>query len=121
MCSSDLMVLVLRGAYLVEQSGRPPPSYWETIQSRMRAAARTTTSASEWVTQVQRKLQIPGLRSADSKALIDLVRFCDEHQAHREMLDMVERDSALLIALSQLIVEERRAAAKGKTDGNAAV
>jgi len=53
--------------------------------------------------------------------LIDLVRFCDEHQAHREMLDMVERDSALLIALSQLIVEERRAAAKGKTDGNAAV
>jgi hypothetical protein len=40
--------------------------------------------------------------------LLDLVKFCDEHQAHGDLLDMLERDSAVLIALSQAIAEERK-------------
>lgn len=41
--------------------------------------------------------------------MIDLVRFCDENEAHLEFLQMVERDHALLMALSQVIVDERKA------------
>jgi hypothetical protein len=104
------MILAIRGAYLSEQSGRPAMNYWEQIQNRCRAAARQTTTASEWVSAVQRRMQIPALRSSDSSALIELVRFCDENSAHQEFLAMVERDCPLLIALTQLIVEERKKA-----------
>jgi hypothetical protein len=41
--------------------------------------------------------------------LVDLTHFCDEHGAHTEFLDMVERDHALLLALTQLTIEERKA------------
>lgn len=58
---------------------------------------------------MQRRLQIGSLRKESSKALIELVRFCDEHQAHDEFLVTIERDHALLMALTQLIVEERKA------------
>jgi len=40
--------------------------------------------------------------------LIELVRFCDEHGANDEFLMMVDRDHALLMALAQVIVEERK-------------
>jgi hypothetical protein len=40
--------------------------------------------------------------------LLDLVRFCDEHDAHLELLDMVSRDTPLLIAMTQEIVEKRK-------------
>lgn len=102
------LLLVLRGAYLEEQAGRPPMDYWSRIQNMSRAAARQTSSASEWCSAMQRRLQIPGFRNSGSKALIDLVRLCDEHAAHQDFLAMVERDSALLVALTQLIVEERK-------------
>ena len=104
------MVLVLRSAYLSEQGGRPPMDYWSRIQNMIRASARQTSSASEWSSAMQRRLQIPGFHNSESRALLDLVRFCDENEAHQEFLAMVERDSALLIALTQLIVEERKAA-----------
>lgn len=102
------MLLAFRGAYLRELGGRPPLNYWSQLQDRARASARQTTSASEWASQVQRKLQIPALAKDYSSTLIDLVRFCDEHQAHMDFLDMVERDHALLMALVQLTVEQRK-------------
>jgi hypothetical protein len=57
---------------------------------------------------MMRKLQVPSLHSSASRTLLDLVKFCDEHQAHGDLLDMLERDSAVLIALSQAIAEERK-------------
>jgi len=42
--------------------------------------------------------------------LIDLVRFCDEHDAHVEFLDMIDRDHAFLMALVQITVDKRKAA-----------
>lgn len=57
---------------------------------------------------MQRRLQIGSLSKDGSRALIELVRFCDEHQAHLEFLTMIERDHALLIALTQMIVDERK-------------
>ena len=103
-------VLSLRIEYLREQDGRPPMNYYEQLQNRMRGAAPQTTSASEWASLMQRRLQIGSLSKDASRGLIDLVRFCDEHQAHGEFLTAIERDHALLIALVQLIVDERKAA-----------
>jgi hypothetical protein len=85
-------------------------NYWEQFATRMRSAARQTTRPSEWAAQVQRKLQIPGLPSRDSRALIDLVTFCDEHDATSDLLDIADRDTPLVIAMCQKIVEERKAA-----------
>lgn len=102
------MVLELRSEYLASVNGRPSMSYWEQLQNRMRSAARSTTTASEWVTQVMRRMQIASLRKSASRSLVELVRFCDEHDAHLDFLAMVERDNALLIALAQLIAEERK-------------
>lgn len=104
------MLLTLRGSYLAEQSGRPPLNYWTKIQDRMRSSARQCSTASEWVTLMLRKLQVPALHKDGSQVLLELVRFCDEHQAHGDLLDLLERDSAVLIALTQTIVEERKAA-----------
>lgn len=105
-------VLVLRSAYIREQNRRPPMNYWEMFHARMRSAARQTTRPSEWAAQVQRKLQIPGLSSSDSKALLDLVAYCDEHDATGDLLDIAERDTPLVIAMCQKIAEERKAAGK---------
>jgi hypothetical protein len=104
------MLIAFRGAYLREQSGRPPLNYWSQLQDRVRAAARQTTSASEWASQVQRRLQIPSLSKDYCQVLIDLTQFCDEHQAHTEFLDMIERDHALLMALTQLTIDKRKEA-----------
>lgn len=106
------MILTVRSAFLSACDGRPPMDYWTQLQSRCRAAARQTTTASEWVSAVQRRMQIQGFRSSDSLALVELVRFCDEHSAHGAFLEMVERDHALLIALAQVVVEERKSAKK---------
>ncbi len=104
-------VLVLRSAYMNQQNGRPPMNYWEQFSSRMRSAARQTTRPSEWVAQVQRRLQIPSIPSRDSRVLIELVGFCDEHEGAPEaLLDIVDRETPLIIAMSQKIVEERKAA-----------
>jgi hypothetical protein len=45
------------------------------------------------------------------QALLELVRLCDEHDAHGDMLEMVERDSGLLIALARMTAEQRKEAA----------
>jgi hypothetical protein len=101
---------------LREQGGRPPMTYWTQLQDRIRSAARQTASASEWASLMQRRLQIGSLSKEDSRALVELVRFCDEHGAHSDFLAAVERDHSLLMALVQLIVEERKAAANAPAD-----
>lgn len=57
---------------------------------------------------MQRRLQIGSLPKDACRALADLVNFCDAQQAHLDFLTMWERDHALLMALTQLIVEERK-------------
>lgn len=59
---------------------------------------------------VQRRMQIASFRSSDARVLVDLVKFCDEHDAHMDFLTMVDRDHSMLMAMAQLIVEERKAA-----------
>lgn len=115
------MVLAFRSAYLANVGGRPPLGYWEQIQNRVRSAAMQTESASEWASTVQRRLNLGSLPSYASRALVELVRFCDEHDAHDEFLALVERDHALVVAMAQLIVEERKRAGKAEEHGTDAV
>lgn len=56
-------------------------------------------------------MRIASLHKQASQVLIELVRFCDENQAHLDFVELVERDHALLIALTRAIVDERKAAA----------
>jgi hypothetical protein len=46
--------------------------------------------------------------------LIDLVTFCDEHDATSDLLDITDRDTPLVIAMCQKIVDERKAAGLAK-------
>lgn len=109
------MLLEIRSDYLHEVGGRPAMDYWEQLQNRMRSAARTTQTASEWVTLVARRMRIPSLGKRACQALVELVRLCDESDAHIDALDMVERDSGLLVALARLTVEQRKEAAHHAT------
>lgn len=61
---------------------------------------------------MQRRLNLPSLPSVASRVLVELVRACDELDAHEDFLAMIERDHALIVALTQLIIEERKLAAK---------
>lgn len=101
-------VLAVRSEYLSTVNGRPPPSYWQTLQSRIQAAALQTDTASEWAASVQRGMQIPGLDNSHSRVLIELVQFCDEHELHQALLDKCERDHAILIALAMQLVDQRK-------------
>ena len=105
-------LLAVRSEYLRTVNGRPPPSYWQTLQARVQAAALQTDTASEWAAAVQRGMQIPGLDSAHSRVLVELVHFCDENIQHNALLDKCERDHAILIALAMQIVDQRKQEAK---------
>lgn len=98
-------LLAVRSEYLRTVHGRPSPSYWQTLQSRVRAAALQCDTASEWATSVQRGMQVPGLDSRHSRVLVELVHFCDEHAQHDALLNKCERDHAILIALAMQIVD----------------
>lgn len=107
------MVLTLRSAYLTELGGRPPPDYWTQFQNRMIAASQMTVTASEWTGMMQETLGIGSLNSSQSRDLVKLDRFCSEHEAHEEFLDFIQREHALVVALCQIVVEERK-----KTDAS---
>lgn len=55
-------------------------------------------------------MRIATLHKQASQVLIELVRFCDENQVHLDFVELVERDHALLIALTRAIVDERKSA-----------
>jgi hypothetical protein len=102
------MILTLRAAYLSVQDGRPPMNYWEQFQNRMVAASQMTVTASEWVGMMQETLGIGSLNSSQSRDLVRLDRFCAENEAHDDFLDFIQRDHALVIALSQIVVDEKK-------------
>lgn len=108
------MIIGFRAQFLRNHKGRPPLNYWEQIQNRVRSAARTTTTVSEWASAMQRGLQIEALDSWASRALVDLVAFCDEQDAHLECLDLLDRDHAMVLALVRVECEKRRDALREK-------
>jgi hypothetical protein len=102
------VLLVMRAAYLA--AGANPIKHWEQLQDRARSAARRSQSPEEWATALARGLQLPALSSSGSRALVDLVAAVAERGCAVEWLDLIEREYGLLMAMTRLCAEERKAA-----------
>lgn len=102
------VVLVVRKAHLA--AGGNALKHWTQLETAMRSAARQTSTATEWASTLQRRMQVASLPASGSSAVVDLAHFCDEHGAHETMLDMAEREHALIAALAKGVVEKAREA-----------
>jgi hypothetical protein len=108
------LLLDVRSQYL-QTPGCNVLKHWDQLTSRMRAAARMTEGPDEWATRLLRALQIASPSKYSSDSLLKLSHQCREWQAESEFLDLIEREHALLIAMTRKCSEERadaRAAAK---------
>lgn len=104
------VLLSMRAAYLA--TGASPLTHWDTLQNRMRSAARRSENPEEWATALARGLQLQALNSSASRALVDLVAHVAEQSCAPAWLDLVEREYGLLMAMTRRLAEER-AAEKG--------
>ena len=111
------VVVALRDAFLRACSGRPPLSYWDQISNRLLSAARTSATAGEWATSVQRGLRVGAPRAADSLLISRLVALCDENDWHLRAMEHIEREQAFIVALARQVIEERKLATESKQAG----
>ena len=101
-------LLAIRREYL--SSGQANPlKHWDQLQDRMRAAARTTSSAEEWTTAVMRGLQLSAPSKSSSGSLGALVAAVRKHGAS-PWLEIVEREHGYLIASARLQADKKREA-----------
>lgn len=100
------VLLALRSEYL--RTGANALKHWEQLQSRMRAAARMTTTPEEWVTRMQRGLQIPTTSSSLSSAMAALSDEVATLPRPSVWLDLVEREHGYLMAMARLEAEDRK-------------
>lgn len=97
-------LLDVRAMYLA--AGANPLKHWDQLQSRLMAAARSSTTASEWGTRLLRGLQIGSPSSSTSSALVALVDAVGPDS--RDWLDLIEREYGLVLAKARLESERRR-------------
>jgi hypothetical protein len=101
------VILVVRAAYL-----RTPNAnvlkHWDQLQSRIRAAARTTSSPEEWVTCLSRTLQLSAPNVECSSATCALADDVHELGAASEWLQLVEDEYGYLLALTRSVAEKRK-------------
>jgi hypothetical protein len=101
----------VRSAYL----GTPNVNvlrHWDQIGSRVWMAARTSTSAEEFLSCLARKLKLPPPDNYLSASMIELTSLVQALHATRDWLDLVEREHAHLMALTRVKAEARAAARK---------
>lgn len=101
-------LLALRGEYLA--SGANAVTHWEHLQTRPLAAARTCGTLDEWITTTRRKLQLTAPSKDSSRCSVALVTEARE-QGWRDtdVLRLVERRIALIVAEARAEAEERKA------------
>lgn len=115
-----LFVLAVRREYL-RSPGVNVLKHWDQIRDRMRSAARRAESVADWATLVLRGLNLPSPRSDLSSILVGLTEHVRRADALAEMLDLVEREHGLILALARLRADDaREARALGLDDGDAA-
>lgn len=101
------VMLALRAEYL--GSGHANPlKHWEILATRLRGAARTTATPEEWTTAMQRRLGLLSLSVPAAQALADLADQVRSWQAAREWLELLERESSYVMALTRLSAEQRK-------------
>ena len=97
-------VLEVRREYLA--AGNSALTHWTQIEQRLRASARTCATAREWTADVARRLRLGAASSSRSSVMADLV--ATAHGRDRAFLDLVERESPLVIAEARLESEQIR-------------
>lgn len=106
------VLLELRAAYL--RSGGSPIKHWSQIEDRMRAATRTSGSVEEWVTRMRDSLQLSGITSSASSAVVMLRDELDSTKtSSRSWLDLIEREATYIMALARVEAEDRKEKANG--------
>lgn len=101
------LLLDVRSQYL-QTPGCNVLKHWDQMASRMRAASRMTETADEWTTHLMRSLQIPSPNKYSSASLLALTSQAREWRADGELLDLIERELGLLIAMTRKCAEERK-------------
>ena len=105
-------VLAARAEFLAQ--GASSLSHWEQIETRMRAAAKMTTTASEWATRTLRGLRIVGGNRSLSLATAHLVATVSDRPG--ALLDLIDRESAYVLALARIEAERRKRARTAADD-----
>lgn len=100
------VVMELRRSFLA--TGANPLSHWDQIESRLRAATRTSAGPEEWVTKLSRDLRLSAPSNSLSGAMEALTEEARRFGAAR-WLALVEREYAYMIAKARRLAEERRA------------
>lgn len=106
------VVLEMRAMYLA--GGANPLEHWKQVENRLRMAARTTASVAEWVTEMQKRLQIEAPSSKLSTSILELVEesACIPSPA---FLDLVEREYGYIMAIARAEADDRREQRKGES------
>lgn len=98
-------VLVVRRSYL--RAGANPIKHWEQLQNRALSAVRRAGSVDEWTTLLPRGLQLPTtLDSTGSSAIWELSKVAQDI-GHTAVLDLMEREAGLIMAMARKLAEER--------------
>jgi len=101
------LVLALRAEYL--RSGANALKHWDQIQARLLVAAKTSTSAGDFVTRIAERLQLEAPSKTRSGATVGL-RIATEELRPVEWLEWVEDNVALIMASATLEADRRREA-----------
>lgn len=104
-----LVVDDVRRSYL-RTPGASVLKHWDQIQDRVRMAARTSSSADEWITNLSRSLKLPAPDKWLSTSARALQQTVTEMHATRDWLDLVEREYTLIMAKVRLRAETRQQA-----------
>lgn len=91
----------LRRHYLA--GGADPLTHWERIATQTLAAARVSSSMTEWATSVAKRL---GVMSLQQETVLEVARLPDS------ALEELEREWFYVVALARSLAEEERAARK---------
>ena len=97
-------VIEVRREYLA--NGASALTHWTQIEQRIRASARTTETAAEWSCDVARRLRLGAASVARSSVMADLVASAAGRD--RDVLDLVEREAPLVMAMARLESERVR-------------
>lgn len=101
------LVLAVRAEYLRSGHGNVL-KHWEQLETRLRAAAATCSSPEELGTRYARSLQLVALSKGASQVLSELADYVREHGCAIDWLQLIESESAYLMALARLQSEARK-------------
>lgn len=112
------LLLEVRAQYLA--AGASPLKHWDQLADRLRAAIATTATPEELVTSLLRGLNLSAPSSSVSWAMVRLSDEVAAMNATRPYFDMLEREYALVHALTRLEAEDRKERRAATAAGGAA-